>query len=104
MFCMFVYLFVCMFVCLSVFNNNCPTFPRADWFRAMVNETIDQDPVPQKPISANRGLNLTNRRLKFIPWLYSVPESPICADQGINEGLNFIHLPRSINSPIGEKS
>ena len=63
-----------------------------------------QDPVPQKPISANRGLNLTNRRLKFIPWLDSVPESPISAGQGINEGLNLIHLARSINSLIGEKS
>ena len=41
--------------------------------------------------------SLTNRQLKFIPWLDSVPENPISADQGINEGLNLIHL-------IGEKS
>ena len=64
-------------------------------FVKQINEiSTPQDPVPQKPISANRGLNLINRQLKFIPWLDSVPECPISADQGINEGLNLIHLAR----------
>ena len=62
-------------------------------------------PVPGKPISANRGLlNLTNPALKFIRRLDSVPESTINTNQVINEGLNLIHLARSINSLIGEKT
>ena len=35
----------------------------------------DPAPVPGKPISANRGLNIANRRINFIPLLDSVPES-----------------------------
>ena len=61
-------------------------------------------PVPGKPISANRGLNLANRGWKFILRLDSVPESTINTNQVINEGLNLIHLARSINSLIGEKN
>ena len=49
---------------------------------------------------ANRRLNLTNRGIKFIPRLDSVPESAINAIPGINEGLNLTHLARSINSLI----
>ena len=41
--------------------------------------------------------------LKFIRRLDSVPESTINTNQGINEGLNLIHLARSINSLIGGK-
>jgi len=63
-----------------------------------------QAPVPGKPISANRGLNLANPGLKFILRLDSVPESTINTNPGINEGLNLIHLARSINSLIGEKT
>ena len=61
-------------------------------------------PVPGKPISANRGLNLANPALKFIRRLDSVPESTINTNQVINEGLNLIHLARSINSLIGGKT
>ena len=61
-------------------------------------------PVPGKPISANRGLNLANRGWKFILRLDSVPESTINTNQVINEGLNLIHLARSINSLIGAKT
>ena len=63
-----------------------------------------QAPVPGKPISANRGLNLANTGLKFILRLDSVPESTINTNQGINEGLNLIQLARSINSLIGGKT
>ena len=63
-----------------------------------------QAPVPGKPISANRGLNLANPGLKFILRLDSVPESTINTNLGINEGLNLIHLARSINSLIGGKT
>ena len=41
-------------------------------------------PVPGKPISANRGLNIANRRINFIPLLDSVPESTINLNLGIN--------------------
>ena len=54
------------------------------------------------PISANRGLNLANRGIQFIPWLDSVPESTINTISGINEGLNLTHLARSINLLIWE--
>ena len=41
--------------------------------------------VPRKPISANRGLNLANRRIHdFVPRLDSVPESMINLNLGIN--------------------
>ena len=40
--------------------------------------------VPRKPISANRGLNIANRRINFIPLLDSVPESTINLNLGIN--------------------
>ena len=63
-----------------------------------------QAPVPGKPIRANRGLNLANPGLKFILRLDSVPESTINTNLGINEGLNLIHLARSINSLIGGKT
>ena len=64
---------------------------------------IQQAPVTGKAISANRGLNLANRGLKFISRLDSVPESTISVNLGINDGLNLIHLARSINSLIGGK-
>ena len=41
-------------------------------------------PVPGKPISANRGLNIANRRINFIPRLDSVPESTINLNLEIN--------------------
>ena len=44
----------------------------------------NQAPVPGKPISANRGLNIANRRINFIPLLDSVPESMINLNLGIN--------------------
>ena len=44
----------------------------------------EQAPVPGKPISANRGLNIANRRINFIPRLDSVPESTINLNLGIN--------------------
>ena len=40
--------------------------------------------VPRKPISANRGLNLANRGIHFVPRLDSVPESMINLNLGIN--------------------
>ena len=77
--------------------------------RLFINENLTRyrkhlAPVPGKPISANRGLNLANPGLKFILRLDSVPESTINTNLGINEGLNLIHLARSINSLIGGKT
>ena len=64
-----------------------------------------QAPVPGKPISANRGLSLTNRGRKFIRRLDSVPESTINTnDKRDKRALNLIHLARSINSLIGGKT
>ena len=40
--------------------------------------------VPGKLISANRGLNLANRGIHFVPRLDSVPESMINLNLGIN--------------------
>ena len=40
--------------------------------------------VPRKPISANRGLNLANRGIHFVPRLDPVPESMINFNLGIN--------------------
>ena len=40
--------------------------------------------VPRKPISANRGLNLANRGIHFVPRLDTVPESMINLNLGIN--------------------
>ena len=40
--------------------------------------------VPRKPISANRGLNLVNRGIHFVPRLVPVPESMINHNLGIN--------------------
>ena len=40
--------------------------------------------VPRKPISANRGLNLANRRIHFFPRFDPVPESMINFNLGIN--------------------
>ena len=40
--------------------------------------------VPVKPISANPGLNLTNRGIHFAARLDSVPESMINLNLGIN--------------------
>ena len=61
-------------------------------------------PVPGKPIIANSGLNIANRRINFIPRLDSVPESTIKNNLGINYVLNLTHLARTINSLIGRKS
>ena len=46
--------------------------------------TTIQAPVPGNPISANRGLNIANRRINVIPLLDSVPESTINLNLGIN--------------------
>ena len=43
-----------------------------------------QVPVPGRPISANRGLNIANRRINFIPLLDSVPEFTINLNLGVN--------------------
>ena len=40
--------------------------------------------VPRKPISANRGLNLANRGIHFVPRFDPVPESMINFNLGIN--------------------
>jgi len=48
-------------------------------------------PVPGKPVSANRGLNLFNPGLKFILRLDSVPENTINTTHGINERINLTH-------------
>ena len=40
--------------------------------------------VPRKPVSANRGLNLANHGIHFVPRLDSVPESMINLNLGIN--------------------
>ena len=40
--------------------------------------------VPRKPISANRRLNLANRRIHFVPRFDPVPESMINFNLGIN--------------------
>ena len=69
-----------------------------------INKYNAQAAVPGKPISVNRGLNLANPGWKCILRLDSVPESTINTNQVINEGLNLIHLARSINSPIGAKT
>ena len=58
-------------------------------------------PVLRKLISANLGLNLSKRGLKFNRGLDSVPESTINTNLGLNGGLNLIHLVRSIKSLIG---
>ena len=47
-------------------------------------ENQEQAPVPGKPISANRGLNIANRRINFIPLLDSVPEFTINLNLGVN--------------------
>ena len=49
-----------------------------------VKFSYDLAPVPRKPISANQGLNIANRRINFIPLLDSVPESTINLNLGIN--------------------
>ena len=85
------YLAAIVFIHLFIFFNGILLF-------------VYQAPVPGKPISANRGLNLANPGLKFILQLDSVPESTINTNPGINEGLNLIHLARSINSLIGGKT
>ena len=54
----------------------------ATYMRRMRNYNLA--PVPGKPISANRGLNIANRRINFIPLLDSVPESTINLNLGIN--------------------
>ena len=72
--------------------------------RSKVRKLCQLAPVPGKPISVNRGLNLANRGRKFILRLDSVPESTINTNQVINEGLNLIYLARSINSLIGAKT
>ena len=59
---------------------------------------------PLKPISANPRLSCPNPRDKFILRLHCVPRSAINTNQGINWGLNLIHLARWINSLIGGKS
>ena len=54
-------------------------------YNVTVNDLINaQTPVPGKPISANRGLNLANRGTHFIPRLDTVPESTININLGIN--------------------
>ena len=63
-----------------------------------------QVPIVRKPISANPRLNCPNPRDKFILRLNCVPRSAISTNQGINWGLNLIHLARWINSLIGGKS
>ena len=68
------------------------------------SKTEYQAPVPGKPISASRGLNLANPGLRFILRLDSVPESTMNTNQVINEGSNLIHLARSINSLIKGKT
>ena len=40
--------------------------------------------VPRKPISVNRGLNLANHRIHFVPRFDPVPESMINFNLGIN--------------------
>ena len=44
----------------------------------------DQARVPRKPISANRGLNLVNHGIHFVPRFDPVPESMINLNLGIN--------------------
>ena len=61
---------------------------------------FDQAPVPRKSIRVNPRLNCPNQGLKFILRLDRVPQSTINTVQGINQGLNLIHLERSINSLI----
>ena len=49
-------------------------------YNVTVNDLINaQAPVPGKPISANRGLNLANRGINFIPRLDTI---------NINLGIN----------------
>ena len=45
---------------------------------------LPQARVPRKPISTNRGLNLANRRIHFVPRFDPVPESVISLNLGIN--------------------
>ena len=59
---------------------------------------LAQARAPGKPIGANRGLNLPNHGINFIPRLDFVPESTI------NINLEINCLARSIKSPIGGKS
>ena len=54
-------------------------------YNVTVNDLINaQAPIPGKPISANRGLNLANWGINFIPRLETVPESMININLGIN--------------------
>ena len=59
-------------------------------------------PVPEKTISANRGLNPANRGIKFVLRLDCVPQNTISTIPGIKQGLNLTHLARWINSLTGE--
>ena len=43
----------------------------------------DQAPVPEKTISANRGLNPANRGIKFVLRLDCVPQNTISTIPGI---------------------
>ena len=43
----------------------------------------DQAPVPEKTISANRGLNPANRGIKFVLRLDCVPQNTISTISGI---------------------
>ena len=42
-----------------------------------------QAPVPEKTISANRGLNPANQGIKFVLWLDCVPQNTISTIPGI---------------------
>ena len=62
---------------------------------------LPADPVPEKPLSANRGLNLPNSGLKFNRGLDCVPQGSLSAKMGLIGGV--IDLAISINSaPIGD--
>ena len=51
---------------------------------AAVTSPANQARVPRKPNSANRGLNLANRGIQFVPRLDPVPESMTNLNLGIN--------------------
>ena len=53
------------------------------WDPKWMTINYSQAPVPEKTISANRGLNPANRGIKFVLRLDCVPQNTIIAIPGI---------------------
>ena len=66
-------------VCAKYVNNVTVTVT----VTVTVNVTVNQAPVPEKTISANRGLNPANQGIKFVLRLDCVPQNTISTIPGI---------------------